>query len=80
MIRSLLHALQAGVQYEVVWACADNSDLPLDALGTLGMQQALAAHGAACHARSQAFKARIDAAGTLDELATLAAELEDITP
>ena len=66
-----MQALQAGGEHAVAWTCADGSELPLDAPGVIGLQQALAAHGAACHARSQALKAEIEAAETLTGLAAI---------
>jgi hypothetical protein len=43
------------------WHCADGYDMPLDAAGVMSMQSALAAHGQACHDRSSALRAMIDA-------------------
>jgi hypothetical protein len=52
------------------WHCADGYDMPLDAAGVLAMQGALAAHGQACHDRSSALRAMIDAPDAdLDALA-----------
>jgi hypothetical protein len=70
-----MQALSSGAEYAVAWSGADGVDLPLDAAGVIGLQQALAAHGAACHDRSQARKARIDAATDLSALVEIAAEL-----
>jgi hypothetical protein len=42
----------------------------------LGLQAALAEHGAACHARSRTLRTAIDAAATLADLAAVALEIE----
>ena len=52
-------ALSAGVPYEVQWACADNSLLTLDAVGMLGMMQALGSYGLALHMHGRALKAQV---------------------
>ena len=52
-------ALSAGVPYELDWACADNSLLTLDAMGVLGMMQALGSHGLALHMHSRGLKAAV---------------------
>lgn len=52
-------ALAAGVPYEVQWACADNSILTLDAMGVLGMMQALGSYGLALHMYSRGLKAAV---------------------
>jgi hypothetical protein len=45
--------------------------MPLDAEGVMNMQSALAAHGQACHDRSSALRAMIDAPDAdLDALAS----------
>jgi hypothetical protein len=52
------------------WHCADGYDMPMDAAGVMAMQGALAAHGQACHDRSGALRAMIDAPDAdLDALA-----------
>lgn len=64
-------ALAAGVPYEVDWACADNSILPLDAMGVLGMMQALGSYGLALHMYSRSLKAAVlvsDAPESIDIL------------
>lgn len=62
-------ALAAGQPFAIDWACADNSILPLDAQGMIGMPAAMAAHGYALHQYGRTLKAQIDAAGDLDALA-----------
>lgn len=52
-------ALSAGVPYQLDWACADNSLLTLDAMGVLGMMQALGSHGLALHMHSRGLKAAV---------------------
>lgn len=55
-------ALASGVPFELEWACADNSMLPLDATTTLGMVQALSIWGVTLHMHSRAVKNAIRAA------------------
>lgn len=52
-------ALAASVPYSVDWSCADNSILSLDALGVLGMMQALGAHGIAIHYYARTLKDQV---------------------
>ena len=54
-------ALAASVPFEVNWACADNSLLTLDAMGVLGMMQALGTHGLALHMYGRGLKAAVEA-------------------
>jgi hypothetical protein len=59
-----------GTPFATEWHCADGYDMPLDAAGVMAMQGALAAHGQACHDRSSALRAMIDAPeADLDALA-----------
>ena len=73
-------ALAAEQPFGVVWICADDSVLELDAGGMLGMQQALTLHGLACHNRSQALRDLIDAASDGPSLSLAAAELTEGWP
>lgn len=54
-------ALSAGVPFELQWACADNSLLTLDAVGVLGMMQALGSYGLALHMYARALKSAVSA-------------------
>ena len=56
-------ALSAGVPYQLDWICADNSLLTLDAMGVLGMMQALGSYGLALHMHSRGLKAAVLASG-----------------
>lgn len=49
-------ALAADVPFSIEWACADNSILALDAMGVLGMVQALGSHGLALHMFARGLK------------------------
>ena len=49
-------SLSVGVPYNLNWKCADNFKLPLDAMGVLGMMQALGSHGLALHMHSDDLK------------------------
>jgi hypothetical protein len=71
-----LHARLADAPFALAWTCADDTELELDAAGMLGLQAALAEHGAACHARSRTLRTAIDAAATLADLAAVALEIE----
>jgi hypothetical protein len=54
-------ALAAGVPFSLDWSCADNSLLTLDAMGVLGMMQALGTHGLALHMYGRGLKAAVEA-------------------
>jgi len=54
-------ALAAGVPFSLDWSCADNSLLTLDAMGVLGMMQALGTHGLALHMYGRSLKAAVEA-------------------
>lgn len=64
-------ALAAGAPFAIDWTCADNSVLPLDAGGVIGMPVALAQHAAALHAHARSLKAAIDAADSEAALAAI---------
>lgn len=61
-------ALAAGVPFELNWSCADNSLLTLDAMGVLGMMQALGLHGVHLHYYSRALKAEVLASEDPDSI------------
>jgi hypothetical protein len=69
-----LTANLVGAPFATEWHCADGYDMPLDAAGVMAMQGALAAHGQACHDRSSALRAMIDAPEA--DLDALAAEIK----
>lgn len=52
--------------YLVPWTCSDNSTLSLDAVGVLGLVQALGVHGLHVHAAAKAHKYAVDALGTVE--------------
>jgi hypothetical protein len=54
-----LAAKAAGLPYAVVWTCADDSTLELDADGVLGMAVALAMFADAQHAKARPLKMEI---------------------
>lgn len=54
-------ALVANVPFELDWSCADNSFLTLDAMGVLGMMQALGLHGVHLHYYARGLKATVEA-------------------
>lgn len=55
-------ALAVGAPFQLDWACADNGLLTLDAMGVLGMMQALGLHGVHLHYYSRALKDAVRAA------------------
>lgn len=57
-------ALEAGVEYNLNWTCADDSELPLDAMGVCGMVQALGLYGVHLHYYGRALKAAVNASDT----------------
>jgi hypothetical protein len=60
-----------GQPFSLDWACHDNSILPLDANGMMGMPVALALHANALHQHSRELKTAIEAASTIAELEAL---------
>ena len=64
-------ALSSNVPYALEWSCADNSLLPLDALGVLGMMQALGSHGLAVHLHARGLKTAVLAATTVEQVAAV---------
>lgn len=52
-------ALAAGKPFALDWTCADNSVLPLDAAGVIGMPLALAAHADALHQHARMLKQQV---------------------
>lgn len=65
-------ALAAGVPYEMQWACADNALVTLDAMGMLGMMQALGTHGLALHMHARALKSMVDVSADPESIDILA--------
>lgn len=61
-------ALAAGVPFALEWSCSNNTLLPLDAAGVLGMMQALGTHGLALHLHSRALKDAVNAAVNPDSV------------
>jgi len=64
-------ALSASVPYALEWSCADNSRLALDAMGVLGMMQALGSHGLAVHLHARGLKTAVLAATTVEQVAAV---------
>lgn len=61
-------ALAANAPYALNWSCADNSQLELDAMGVLGMMQALGSHGLATHLHARGLKTAVLAATTVEQV------------
>lgn len=59
-------AVAAGQEFSETWICADNTLLPLDGPGLVGMPVALASNAGAIHARASALKRQV-----LDQSATV---------
>lgn len=64
-------ALAAGQEFNVDWTAADNSVVPLDAAGVIGLAVALAQYGAINFYTAKALKAQVEAAATPEEVATV---------
>jgi hypothetical protein len=73
-------ALSTNSEFAVMWTCADNTDLPLDAQGIVDMQAALSAHGHRCHLRARELKNRIDSAQSLQDIDIVIAEMNSGWP
>jgi hypothetical protein len=69
---SALAALMAGQPYELAWTAADNTDVPLDAAGVVGLNTAFAVYGLTLHETAKALKAQVDAATTAGEVEAIA--------
>lgn len=65
-------ALSAGVPFELDWACADNSLITLDAMGVLGMMQALGTYGLALHMHARTLKSAADASADPENIDIMA--------
>jgi hypothetical protein len=63
--------------WATAWRCKDEHDLPIDAIGMLGLQAALAAHGQACHTTSTTIGAEIEAAETAEQVSAIIEAIED---
>jgi hypothetical protein len=64
-------AIAAGQTFQLDWTCADNSELPLDAAGVIGIPVAFALYGNALHQHARALKAAVESATTAAELAAV---------
>lgn len=53
------------------WLAADNTPLPVDAMGVLALQASLTMHAGALHQRARAIKAQIEAAQDFAQLAAV---------
>lgn len=53
------------------WLAADNTPLPIDAMGMLALQSSLTMHAGALHQHARAIKAQIDAAQDFAQLAAV---------
>lgn len=71
-INTAVQAAQAaagvGAPFEVSWTSQDNSGLPLDAMGMMGMPVALATYANSLHETARTLRAQIDAATTPEEV------------
>jgi hypothetical protein len=61
-------ALASGQTLNVDWTAADNSVVPLDAAGIVGLAVALAQAGTANFYTAKALKQQVDAAATIEEV------------
>ena len=79
MTNTALAAIAASEPFTIIWTCADNSSLELDAEGVIGMNNALALNGNTLHVRARELKAEVDAITStdIDEVRELLAEIPD---
>lgn len=61
-------ALMAGQPFQLDWTAMDNTFVPLDAAGVLGLIGAFASYGLSLHEQAKALKAQVDAATTVAEV------------
>lgn len=65
-------ALAANQPFPIVWTCADNSLLDLDAAGVIGMPVALAIYADQLHQTCKALRAQLEAATTVPQVEAIA--------
>lgn len=65
-------ALAANQPFPIVWTCADNSLLELDAAGVVGMPVALAIYADQLHQTCKALRAQLEAATTVSQVEAIA--------
>ena len=68
-------ALQASQPFQIGWTCMDDHTLDLDAVAMISMPVALALTANALHVTAKAFKVRIHAATSIEEIETIEAEV-----
>lgn len=64
-------ALSANTPFEIEWMCADNTTITLDAQQMIGVPAAMAQHGYGLHQHGRALKAQVEAAESLEALASI---------
>lgn len=67
-------SIGAGVPFDIEWTAKDNSSVPLDAMGMLGMQGALTLRAAQLHGYARYLKSAVEAAETQADLDVLDVE------
>ncbi|MCW3479751.1 DUF4376 domain-containing protein [Neisseriaceae bacterium JH1-16] len=65
-------AKATNVPFEIDWAATDNSIVPLDADGVLGLPVALAAYAAGLHAVARTLREKIDQAESVEAVEAIA--------
>lgn len=68
VVQAAQAALGASVPFSIVWTCADNSSLALDAVAAMGMPVALAQYADQLHQTAKTLRAQIDAATTVPQV------------
>jgi alkylhydroperoxidase/carboxymuconolactone decarboxylase family protein YurZ len=64
-------ALSANAPFEIEWMCADNTTVTLNAQQMIGVPTAMSQHGYALHQHGRALKAQVEAAESLEALASI---------
>lgn len=72
VVQAAQAAIGAGVSFSIVWTCADNSTLALDAMAAIGMPVALAQYADQLHQTAKALRAQIEAATTVAQVEAIA--------
>ncbi len=75
-VNTAVAALLAESPFTVDWTAADNTTVPLDAQGLLGLSVALAQHSNTQHVRARALKEQLEEAETAEKLVEVETLLE----
>ncbi|WP_373325612.1 DUF4376 domain-containing protein [Sporomusa paucivorans] len=76
-VNTAVSAILAETEFAVNWTAADNTTVPLDAQGLLGLSAALAQHSNTQHVRARDLKEQLEEAETAEELVEVETLLEE---